>query len=101
MAPLALTSRLSPAQRSVLHELPERLAENEAATARFNEEIPREVAESADPFVPEAVRMLQTIPGIGLRVAEVIVSEIGVDMASPSTARLLILSLLTSSDTQT
>ena len=40
----------------------------------------KEVAESADPFVPEAVKLLQTIPGIGLRVAEVIISEIGVDM---------------------
>jgi transposase len=30
--------------------------------------------------VGEAVRLLQTIPGVGERVAEVIVSEIGVDM---------------------
>jgi transposase len=38
------------------------------------------VAEGTDPFLAEAVRLLQTIPGIGQRVAEVIVSEIGVDM---------------------
>lgn len=77
----ALTSRLTPAQRFVLSELLRRLAELEAATARVSEQIVKEVAESADPFVPEAVELLQTIPGIALRVAEVIVSEIGVDMA--------------------
>jgi transposase len=85
----ALTSRLTPAQRFVLNELLERLAENKVATARVNEEITREVAESADPFVPEAVKLLETIPGVGLRVAEVIVSEIGVDMTRfPSDAHL-------------
>lgn len=76
----ALTSRLTPAQRFVLNELLTRLGELEAATARVGEQIMKEVAESADPFVPEAVKLLQTIPGIGLRVAEVIISEIGVDM---------------------
>jgi transposase len=39
--------------------------------------------------VPEAVKLLQTIPGIGLRVAEVIISEIGVDMTRfPTDAHL-------------
>lgn len=85
----ALTSRLTPAQRFVLNELLTRLSELEAATARVGEQIVREVAESPDPFVPEAVRLLQTIPGIGLRVAEVIISEIGVDMARfPTDAHL-------------
>jgi transposase len=85
----ALTSRLTPAQRFVLSELLERVTENEAAAARVNDEIAREVAEGTDPFVSEAVRLLQTIPGVGLRVAEVIVSEIGVDMTRfPSDAHL-------------
>ncbi|MDQ3255178.1 MAG: IS110 family transposase [Acidobacteriota bacterium] len=85
----ALTSRLTPAQRFVLNELLLRLAELEAATARVSEQIVREVAENTDPFVPEAVQLLQTIPGIGLRVAEVIVSEIGVDMTRfPTNAHL-------------
>ncbi|MGB8510200.1 MAG: IS110 family transposase [Pyrinomonadaceae bacterium] len=85
----ALTSRLTPAQRFVLNELLGRVMENEAATTRVNEQITREVAESADPFVSEAVKLLQTIPGVGLRVAEVIVSEIGVDMTRfPSDAHL-------------
>jgi transposase len=65
------------------------VTEVEAATARVNEQIAREVAEGTDPFVSEAVRLLQTIPGVGLRVAEVIVSEIGVDMTRfPSDAHL-------------
>ncbi len=85
----ALTSRLTPAQRFVLNELLLRLAELEAATARVSEQIVREVAENTDPFVPEGVQLLQTIPGIGLRVAEVIVSEIGVDMTRfPTDAHL-------------
>jgi transposase len=85
----ALTSRLTPAQRFVLNELLQRLAEVEAATVRVSEQIIKEVAESTDPFVPEAVKLLQTIPGIGLRVAEVIVSEIGVDMTRfPTDAHL-------------
>ncbi|MDT5268336.1 MAG: transposase [Acidobacteriota bacterium] len=85
----ALTSRLTPAQRFVLNELLTRLGELEAATARVGERIVKEVAESADPFVPEAVRLLQTVPGIGQRVAEVIIAEIGADMARfPTDAHL-------------
>ena len=77
----ALTSRLTAAQQFVLSELLVRLSELEAATTRVSERIAKEVEESADPFVPEAVKLLQTIPGIGERVAEVIVSEIGVNMS--------------------
>ena len=58
----------------------DRYEELEAALARVNEQIKQAVAKCSDPFVGEAVGLLQTIPGIGLRVAEVIVSEIGVDM---------------------
>jgi transposase len=85
----ALTSRLTPAQRFVLNELLLRLAELEAATVRVSEQIIKEVAENTDPFVSEAVKLLETIPGIALRVAEVIISEIGVDMARfPTDAHL-------------
>ena len=76
----ALTGRLSPAQRFVLRELLDRYEELEAALSRASDEIKREVAKCPDPFVAEAIKLLQTIPGIGERVAEVIVSEIGVDM---------------------
>ena len=85
----ALTSRLTPAQRFVLNELLRRLVELETATARVSEQIVREVAESPDPFDPEAVKLLETIPGIALRVAEIIIAEIGVDMTRfPTDAHL-------------
>jgi transposase len=76
----ALSGRLSPAQRFVLRELLDRYDELEAALGRASEQIKQEVARCADPFVAEAVELLQTIPGVGERVAEVIVSEIGVEM---------------------
>ena len=38
-----------------------------------------EVCDGVDPFVSEAVELLETIPGVGERAAETIVSEIGVD----------------------
>ena len=56
-----------------------------AAILRVNEQIEREVREGSDPFVAEAVRLLQTIPGVGARAAEVMVSEMGVDMSRFST----------------
>lgn len=76
----ALTGRLSAAQRFVLRELLERYDELEAALGRVTDEIKREVASCHDPFVAAAVELLQTIPGVGERVAQVIVSEVGVDM---------------------
>ena len=85
----ALSGRLSAAQRFVLRELLDRYDELEAAISRANEQIDKEVAASIDPFVAEAVKLLQTIPGVGERVAEVIVSEIGVDMSRfPTDAHL-------------
>jgi transposase len=76
----ALEGRLTPAQRYVLGELLRRLDELDAALERVGAQIQLEVEACADPFVSEAVRLLQTIPGVGERVAEVIVSEIGVKM---------------------
>ena len=76
----ALSGRLSPAQRFVLRELLDRYEELEAAIARASQQIKQEVARCTDPFVAEAVELLQTIPGVGERVAEVIISEIGVEM---------------------
>ncbi|MDQ3134299.1 MAG: IS110 family transposase [Acidobacteriota bacterium] len=78
--PRALTSRLTPAQRLVLTELLARLAGLAAATARRSERSVREVAGSADPFGRTAVKLLEPIPGVGHRVAEVIGSEVGVDL---------------------
>jgi transposase len=77
----ALSGRLSSAQRFVLSELLDRYGELEAALAKVNEVIEREVARGHDPLVREAVELLQTIPGVGRLVAEVIVAEIGVEMS--------------------
>jgi transposase len=76
----ALTGRLTRSQRWVLGELLTRYEELEAAIKRVERQIDAEVADSADPFVSKAVELLETIPGVGERVAETIVSEIGVDM---------------------
>lgn len=52
--------------------------------ARFDEEIQR----YCDPFEP-IVELLDTIPGVGRTTAEMIVSEIGVDMSRfPSASHL-------------
>jgi transposase len=76
----ALEGRLTRAQRWVLSELLDRYEELEAAIKKVNEEIGKEVEESANPFVREAIELLDTIPGVGESVAQIIVSEIGVDM---------------------
>ena len=76
----ALEGRLTCAQRWVLAELLDRYEELEAAIKKVNEQIRKEVEESADPFVREAIELLDTIPGVGEPVAQIIVSEMGVDM---------------------
>ena len=77
----ALTGRLTAAQRFVLKELLDRYEELEAALLRATAEIEREVAGCQNPFLTEAIELLQTICGVGQDVAEVIVSEIGVEMS--------------------
>jgi transposase len=76
----ALEGRLTQAQRWILAELLEQYDHVEGALQRAEERIRQEVENSADPFVPEAVQLLDTIPGIGETVAQIIVAEIGVDM---------------------
>jgi transposase len=85
----SLEGRLTKSQRFVLSELLSRLDEVGAAIARVNEQIEAEARECRDPFVAEAVRLLQSIPGVGPRAAEAIVSEVGVDMSRfPTDAHL-------------
>ena len=55
-----------------------------ATIERLDQEVQREL----DPFA-EQVALLCTIPGIGQRVAEIVIAEIGVDMARFPTARHL------------
>lgn len=77
----ALEGRLTQAQRWVLTELLTRLAELEAALTRVETQIRAEGANCPDPFVQPAVELLDSMPGIGERVAQIIVSEVGVDMS--------------------
>ena len=76
----ALEGRVTPAQRWILGQLLDQYDQVEAALQSVAERIRQEVDSSADPFVPEAVKLLDTVPGIGETVAQIIVAEIGVDM---------------------
>jgi transposase len=76
----ALEGRLTRAQRWVLGELLDRYEELERSIEKVNEEISQEVESCRDPFVAKAIELLDSIPGVGEPVAQVIVSEIGVNM---------------------
>jgi transposase len=76
----ALAGRFTPAQRWILGQLLDQYEHMEAALQNAEARIRQEVETSADPFVAEAVQLLDTIPGVGETVAQLIVAEIGVDM---------------------
>jgi transposase len=76
----ALQGCLTETQRWVLAELLARLAELDAALSRVETRLGEAVATHPDPFVPEAVELLDSIPGVGAQVAQTIIAEIGVDM---------------------
>jgi hypothetical protein len=61
-------------------ELLDRYDSVELAISRVDAKIRQEVEASADPFVPEAVKLLDTILGVAETVAQIMVSEIGADM---------------------
>jgi transposase len=71
----ALDGKLTEAQRWVLRELLDQYEQVEAAIGRVENRIRQEVESSPDPFVAEAVRLLDTIPGVAETVAQVIVAE--------------------------
>jgi transposase len=77
----ALVGRLTQVQRWVLGELLARIEELDTALQRVETRIGEEVEHCPDPFVKEAVELLDSMPGIGEHIARTIVSEIGVDMA--------------------
>jgi transposase len=77
---LALTGRLTSTQRFLLEELLQQYDQLQSAIDRTNQEIHRLIEPNPDPFLQRAVELLQTILGVGQRVAEAIVSEIGTDM---------------------
>jgi len=85
----ALEGRLTAGQRWILAELLSGVEELEAARARVDTRIREEVATCQDPFVPEAVELLDSIPGVGEQTAQTIIAEIGVDMGRfPSAGHL-------------
>jgi transposase len=76
----ALEGRLTENQRWILSQMLNQYDCVEEAIKRVEAKIRQEVEESADPFVAEAVKLLDTIPGVAETAAHIIVSEIGVDM---------------------
>jgi len=72
----ALEGRVKPHHRFVLTELLCQIDNLDEAIARFDEQI----KDYCRPF-EEAVTQLDTIPGVARHTAEIIVSEIGVDMS--------------------
>jgi transposase len=76
----ALQGRLTVNQRFVLGELLQRWEQLEQADRRVTKEIDKYLAER--PKLARARNILDTIPGIGPRAAEVIMAEIGVQMAT-------------------
>ncbi len=80
----ALAGRVKPHHRFVLSELLCQIDSLDESIARFDAEIEK----YGRPF-EEAVELLDTIPGIARRAAEVIVSEIGQDMSRFPTANHL------------
>jgi transposase len=76
----ALEGRLTENQRWILTQMLNQYDSIEEAIKRVEGKIRAEVEESADPFVGEAVKLLDTIPGVAETAAHIIVSEIGVDM---------------------
>jgi transposase len=85
----AVEGRLPSVQRWVLAEFLTRVEELEAALTRVETRIGEEVAACPEPFVPEAVALLESIPGVGIRTAQTIVAEIGVDMGRFPSAKHL------------
>jgi transposase len=73
---LALEGRVQPLHRFILQELLSQIEGLDATVTKFDEQI----QEYGRPF-EAAVERLDTIPGVGRETAEIIVSEIGIDMS--------------------
>lgn len=71
----ALLGRVEPHHRFILEQLLAQIDSLDATIARFNAQI----EEYCRPF-EQAVELLDTIPGVARRAAEVIIAEIGIDM---------------------
>lgn len=73
---LALDGRVKPHHRFILQELLAQIESLDTTITKFDEQI----QEYCRPF-EAAVERLDTIPGVGRETAEIIVSEIGIDMS--------------------
>ena len=78
----ALTGRFTAHHAFLLGQLLAHMDELEAHIAQFDAQI----EETLRPFAQVPLELLQTIPGVGQRTAEVILAEIGVDMRRFPTA---------------
>lgn len=77
----ALQGRLNNTQRWVLGELLNRYEELESAIARVTAQIQQQETAHPDPRLAQAIENLPTIPGIGERITQTILAEIGIDMS--------------------
>jgi transposase len=77
----ALSGQLTEAQRWVLSQLLDQYDRVKEAIAKVEHKIREEVAAAPDPFVSEAVKLMDTIPGVGETVAQILAAEIGVEMS--------------------
>lgn len=86
---LALDGRLSETQRWVLAQHLDRDEELEGSIRKAEEKIEEVIKALPDPFIGEAIELLDTIPGVGRRIAEIIVAEIGANMEQFPTGKHL------------
>jgi transposase len=77
----ALSGQLTEAQRWVLSELLDQYDRVKETIAKVEQKIREEVATAPDPFVSEAVKLMDTIPGVGETVAQILAAEMGVEMS--------------------
>jgi len=77
----ALSGQLTEAQRWVLSELLDQYDRVKEAISKVEQKIREEVAAAPDPFVSEAVKLMDTIPGVGETIAQILAAEIGVEMS--------------------
>jgi transposase len=75
----ALVGKITPHQRFMLSELLTQLGFLDEQIVRFGARIEEKLAQM--PVYEEAVRLLDTIPGVDRQLATLIVAEIGVDMS--------------------
>ena len=76
----ALDGALDSSHRFVLGELLGRIREMEAAQEKVNSQINRAICDPDHPELLKAWELIQTIPGVGHIVAEVVIAEIGVNL---------------------